>query len=122
MLDIVVLLDEVLQNTPGLEEADLLPVAGEGICQGGDAAVGVDFEEPGLLLGVLRDVDLVDFVGEAELLEGDGDFDSVGGLVGVEGDVGGFGAGRHAGICSIGVFGQISDLKGSAHARLFNVA
>lgn len=60
----IVLLDEVLHYTPRLEEADQLAVI-EGVCQSRNAAVGVDFEEPGLFLGVLGDVDFVDFVGEA---------------------------------------------------------
>ena len=57
----VVLLDEVLQDGTGLEEADLLAV-GEGVSHGWDAAVRVDLEEPGLLLGVFGSVDLVHFV------------------------------------------------------------
>ena len=44
----VVLLDEVLQDAAGFEEADFLAVW-EGVCYGGDAAVGVDFEEPAVV-------------------------------------------------------------------------
>ena len=38
---------------------------GECIGEGGDASVGVDGEEKGLFLGVLRYVDFVGFVGDA---------------------------------------------------------
>lgn len=41
----VILLDEVLEDAAGFEEADFLAVW-EGVCYSGDAAVGVDFEEP----------------------------------------------------------------------------
>ena len=60
----IVLLGEVLEDGAGFEDADLLAV-GEGVGDGGDAAVGVDFEEPGFFLGVFGDVDFVGFVGEA---------------------------------------------------------
>ena len=59
----VVFGDEVLHYGAGFEKPDGFPV-GEGVGEGGDAAVGVDGEEPGFFLGVLRDVDFVDFVGE----------------------------------------------------------
>lgn len=61
---LVVLLGEVLEDAAGFEEADLSAVC-EGVGYGGDAAVGVYFEEPGLLLGAFADVDFVGFVGEA---------------------------------------------------------
>ena len=38
---------------------------GKGVGEGGDAAIGVDGEEKGFLLGVLSDVDFVCFVGDA---------------------------------------------------------
>jgi len=59
----VVLLDEVLEDGAGLEEADLFAV-GEGVGHGWDAAVRVDLEEPWLLLGVLGEIDFVDLVWE----------------------------------------------------------
>lgn len=46
---IVVLFDEISQDPAGLEEADLLAVR-EGVCQCGDAAIRIDFEEPSELL------------------------------------------------------------------------
>ena len=47
----VIAVDEVLQDGTALENTDGLAV-GEGVGQGGDAAVGVDLEKPRLLLGV----------------------------------------------------------------------
>ncbi len=64
VVDAVVLLDEVLHDGAGFEEADRAAV-GEGVGEGGDAAVGVDGEEEGLFLGVLGYVDFVGFVGDA---------------------------------------------------------
>ena len=52
VLDVVILLDEVLHYGAGFEEADCAAI-GEGVGEGGDAAVGVDTEEEGLFLGVL---------------------------------------------------------------------
>ena len=60
----VVLFDEVLHDGAGFEEPDRGAV-GEGVGQGGDAAVGVDGEEEGLFLGVLGYVDVVGLVGYA---------------------------------------------------------
>lgn len=64
MIDAVVLLDEVLHDRAGFEEADRLAV-GKGVGEGGDAPIGVDGEEKGLLLGVLGYVDFVRLVGDA---------------------------------------------------------
>lgn len=47
----VILLCQVLQNAAGLEQADLLAVT-ESVRQSGDAAVGVDLEEPAAQLSV----------------------------------------------------------------------
>jgi hypothetical protein len=44
----VVAVDQVLHDGAALKQADGRPV-GEGVGQRGDAAVGVDLEEPGLL-------------------------------------------------------------------------
>lgn len=87
----IILVDEVLLDAATLEQADLFPV-GEGVGEGGDTAVGVDLEEPRLFLLVFGDVDFGHFVRDAELLEGDRDFDPVGGLGRVEVDIG---AGSH---------------------------
>lgn len=57
----VVLLNEVLQDGTGLEEADLLAIR-ESVGHCWDAAIRVDFEEPGLLLGVLGKVDFMRLV------------------------------------------------------------
>ena len=51
VLFLVVLLSEVLQYAAGFEEADSLAI-GESVCDGGDATVRVDFEEPGFFLFV----------------------------------------------------------------------
>lgn len=53
----VILFGQILEDTAGFEKADLLAVA-ESIGQGGDAAVGVDFQEPAkklLVSGVWSD-------------------------------------------------------------------
>ena len=83
----VIFLYEILEDGPRFKQPDHFPVA-ECVCQSRNAAVRVDGEEPGLLLDVGRDVQVLRLVGEAELLERDGDLDPVGGCVGVEGDVG----------------------------------
>lgn len=49
---LVVPVDQVLQDGTALEYADLLAV-GEGIRDGGNATIGVDLEEPRLLLLIL---------------------------------------------------------------------
>ena len=53
---LVVALDEVLHDGAGLEERNGRAVL-ELVGKGGDAAVGVDFEEPRLFLDVFGDVD-----------------------------------------------------------------
>lgn len=83
----IILLSQIYQYTSALEQTNRLPVF-EGVREGGDAAVRIDFEEPVFFLLVGGDVDVLGFVGEAEFFEGDGDFDAVGGGVGVEADVG----------------------------------
>ena len=64
MVDAVVLFDEVLHDGAGFEEADRLTV-GKGVGEGGNAAVGIDGKEKGLLLGVLTYVDFMGVVGDA---------------------------------------------------------
>ena len=80
----VVFFGQVLKDGARFEEADGA-AAVEGVGQGGDAAIGVDFEVPGFFLLVGAYVDVGCFVGEVEEGEHDGDFDAVGGLVCVEG-------------------------------------
>ena len=84
---LIVLLSQIHQYTPALEQTNCLSIV-EGVREGGDAAVWVDLEEPGFFLLVGGDVDVLGFVGQAKFFEGDGDLDSVGRGVGVEGDVG----------------------------------
>lgn len=60
----VVSIHEILQDTSGLEDSDLLAVS-KCIRDGWYAAVGVYLEEPRLLLGVLSEFDGHNFVGEA---------------------------------------------------------
>lgn len=107
--DLVILVipgDEVLQDGATLKDADGLPVLG-GVGDGRDAAVGVDLEEPGLLLLVVLEADGAHLVLEVELLEEDGDLDPVRGVDSVEGDVClGLGGGGHCcGGCCAEVFG-----------------
>ena len=64
----IILLCEVLKDTTALEKADTLAVF-KGICQRGDAAVGVDLEKPWLFLAVSGYVDVLDFVGKTEFFE-----------------------------------------------------
>lgn len=82
----VVLVDQVLSDTAGLEHGDG-PAAVEGVGNGGDAAIGVDLEEPRLLLRVFGYVEVDYFVRQAEEFKGDRDLDAIGCLVGVECDV-----------------------------------
>ena len=53
---LVVTVDEVLEDGSGLEDANGLAI-GPCVSEGGNAAVGVDFEEPWLLLGVVSQLD-----------------------------------------------------------------
>ena len=78
----IILLSQVHQYTPTFKQANRLPIV-EGISEGRDTAIGIDFEIPWFLLLVGGDIDVLSFVGETELFEGDGDFDAVGGGVGV---------------------------------------
>lgn len=59
---LVVLVDEVLEDGARFEETDLLAV-GVSVCYGGDTSVWVDLEEPGFLLDIGGDVDVLGFVG-----------------------------------------------------------
>ena len=69
VVDAVVLLNEILQDRAGFEEADHLAI-GKGVGEGGDTAVGVDGEEKGLFLSILAQVNLVSCIGEAEKGQG----------------------------------------------------
>jgi hypothetical protein len=60
LLILVVLFGEILEDAAGLEEGYLLSVA-EGICDGWNASIVFDLEEPGLLLGVFANIDMLDF-------------------------------------------------------------
>lgn len=60
----IIPLRKVLQDAATLKHVDGLPVR-ERVRDGGDPAVWVDLQEPGFLLGILTEFDLVDFVGEA---------------------------------------------------------
>ena len=96
----IIPLDKILQYRPALKDPDSLPIR-KRVRDGGDAAIGVDLEEPRLLLLVLAERELGDLVLEAELLEHHGDFDAIGGLGRVEVDGGGglgwVGGGGHGG-------------------------
>jgi hypothetical protein len=56
--------NQILHDRSRLEEVDRLSVR-ECVCESWDAPVGVDLQEPILLLGVLRKFDLLNFIGEA---------------------------------------------------------
>jgi hypothetical protein len=105
---LVVAADEVLEHGAALKDADLLAV-GQLVRKCRDAAIGVDLEEPVLLLLIVLHVDLTDLshafslrlsalysrleraaphlVLEAQLLEEDGDLDAIGRVDRVEDDV-----------------------------------
>ena len=55
--------DLLLHDRSGFEQIDLLSIR-EGVGDGGDAAVGIDLEEPFFFLRVFGDVDFLDGVGE----------------------------------------------------------
>lgn len=48
--------NEVLQNSTTLKNADFLAILVD-VCQGWDAAVGVDFDKPGLFVLLGEDID-----------------------------------------------------------------
>lgn len=108
----VIAVREVLQNGAAFKDADGLAI-GESVCEGGDATIGVDLEEPRLLLGVFANLNIRRLWGSSrfvlaasissggmvtmsrthlvlkpKLLEQDGDLDAVGRLGRVEVDVG----------------------------------
>ena len=60
----VVLLDEVLHYAPRFEQTNCFAI-GEGVGEGGYATIGVDGEEEGFFLGILRYIDCMGFVGDA---------------------------------------------------------
>ena len=60
----VVPLHKILHDGTRLEQVDRFAVR-KRVRQSGNTAVGVDGEKPWLLLGILRDVDLFNLVGEA---------------------------------------------------------
>ncbi len=64
VLVLIVLLDQVLHDAAGFEQADHLAI-GKCVCESGNAAVWINLEKPGLFLGVGLDVDLVGFVRKA---------------------------------------------------------
>lgn len=82
---LVIAINKILQNGARLKNANLFTV--ESVGHGGDAAVGVDLEEPRLLLLVLAHLDGVHLVIETKLLKQDGSLDAIGSTHGVEGDV-----------------------------------
>ena len=64
----VVLFDEILHDAARLEKTDSLAIR-EGVGKCRDPAIGVNGEEPGLFLGVFRDVNGVGFVRETIKLD-----------------------------------------------------
>ena len=65
---LVIAVDDVLENSTALKDADRLAV-GELVGQGGNAAIGVDFEEPRLLLLIVGHADWVDLEGADSVSE-----------------------------------------------------
>lgn len=92
---LVVRFDEVLQDRTRLPDMDLFTVWERGVGDGRHAAVWIDGEEPWLLLDTGGEVEFLDSVWEAELLQGNRDFDPVRGLRGVQSNRGGCCGGRH---------------------------
>jgi hypothetical protein len=96
----IIPLHQILLYTPALKQPYHFPVA-KNIRESGDPTIRVDFEEPRFFLGVFRDVDFVDCVGEPQFFERDGDLYPVGGLGCVEMDIrtgcGGGSRGSHRG-------------------------
>lgn len=88
---LVVCLDEVLEDRTRLPDVDLLAVREGAVGDGGHAAVWINREEPWLLLDSGGEVEFLDGVRDTELLEGNGDFDTVRCLSGVQGDRGSLG-------------------------------
>lgn len=90
----VVALDQVFDNGTGLPQGD----AGVGVVDGGQATVGVDGEVLGLL--DFGELNIVELVREAELLQDDADFGRVG--TALTPDFDGFDLRRHcpSSICS----------------------
>ena len=109
------MLDKILHDRARLEETDEFPIR-ESVSEGWNTAIRVDFQKPWLLLGILLDVDFMNFIGKAlgkkvrisafrkckvlesylpKLFKGHGNFDAIGCLGSVEVDVGGSGSGRH---------------------------
>lgn len=62
----IIPLDQVLHDTTTLKQAESLTIV-KGIGHGRDSAIRVDIEEPLLLLGVARNIDIMDFVWEPNL-------------------------------------------------------
>lgn len=56
---LIIAVYEILQNSTAFENAECFAVFVL-VCEGGDAAVGVNFQEPRLLLLILRHLDSVD--------------------------------------------------------------
>ena len=83
---LVILIYEVLLNASRLKQINRLAI-GESVRQSWDTAIGVDLQEPWLLLRVLRDVNLGYFVWQSELLQCNGDLNTVGRLGSVKMDV-----------------------------------
>lgn len=83
---VVVALGEILQDASTLEYPNLLPIV-ERVQDGRDAAIGVDFQKPRLLLPVGADVDVLDLIGELKFFQGHADLDAIWRRVGVEFDV-----------------------------------
>lgn len=81
---LIVRLNKVLQDCTRLEYVQFFTITEGGISDGRDTAIGVDSEEPWLLLDSSGDVDFLNCVGEAELLKSYGDLDAVGRLSSVE--------------------------------------
>jgi hypothetical protein len=57
----VILFCEVLEDAAGFEKTYLLPI-GEGVYKSWNASVRIDLEEPRLFLGVLANINVLDFV------------------------------------------------------------
>ena len=61
----VVLSDQILHDGTALEQPDRFAIC-ESVRKGRNAAIRVDLEEPRFLLGVFRDINLLNFVRQPE--------------------------------------------------------
>ena len=83
---LVILIDQVLLDASRLKQIDGLTIC-ESVRQSWNPSIGIDFQEPWLLLGVLGDINLGYLVRQSEFLQSDGDLNAIRRLGGVKVDI-----------------------------------